>query len=43
VAFDASLSEESLFKALGENRNPSFAMVLKVARALGVRLRVLPA
>jgi probable addiction module antidote protein len=38
VARDAGLSRESLYKALGENGNPSFATVLKVARALGVRL-----
>ncbi len=40
VARDAGLSRESLYKALGENGNPSFATVLKVARALGVRLHV---
>lgn len=40
VARDAGLSRESLYKALSENGNPSFATVLKVARALGVRLRV---
>ena len=39
VARDAGLSRESLYKALGEDGNPSFATVLKVARALGVRLR----
>lgn len=38
VARDAGLSRESLYKALSENGNPSFAAVLKVARALGVRL-----
>lgn len=38
VARDAGLSRESLYKALGENGNPSFATVLKVARALGLRL-----
>lgn len=38
VARDAGLSRESLYKALGENGNPSFATVIKVARALGVRL-----
>lgn len=43
VARDAGLSRESLYKALGENGNPSFATVLKVARALGVRLHAEPA
>lgn len=38
VARDAGLSRESLYKALSEHGNPSFATVLKVARALGVRL-----
>jgi probable addiction module antidote protein len=36
VARDAGLSRESLYKALRENGNPSFATVLKVAIALGV-------
>lgn len=38
VARDAGLSRESLYKALSERGNPSFATILKVARALGVRL-----
>ena len=38
VARDAGLSRDSLYKAISENGNPSFATVLKVARALGVRL-----
>jgi len=38
VARDSGLSRESLYKALSVNGNPSFATVLKVARALGVRL-----
>jgi probable addiction module antidote protein len=37
VARDAGLSRESLYKALSETGNPSFATVLKVARALGVK------
>ena len=37
VARDAGLGRESLYKALGENSNPTFATVLKVARALGIR------
>ena len=42
VARDAGLSRESLYKALGENGNPSFATILKVARALGVQLHAQP-
>lgn len=38
VAKDAGLSRESLYRALSTDGNPSFATVLKVARALGVRL-----
>ncbi len=38
VARDAGLSRESLYRALGENGNPSFATILKVANALGLRL-----
>jgi probable addiction module antidote protein len=43
VARDAGLSRESLYKALSEDGNPSFATILKVARALGVRLHALSA
>jgi probable addiction module antidote protein len=43
VARDAGLSRESLYKALSENGNPSFATVLKVARALGVKFHAEPA
>jgi probable addiction module antidote protein len=43
VAKDAGLSRESLYRALSADGNPSFATVLKVARALGVRLHVEPA
>jgi probable addiction module antidote protein len=38
VAKAAGLSRESLYKALSADGNPSFATVLKVAKALGVRL-----
>ena len=40
VAKDAGLSRESLYRALSARGNPSFATVLKVAKALGVRLHV---
>jgi len=42
VARDAGLSRESLYKALSENGNPSFATILKVAHALGLRLHAQP-
>lgn len=38
VAREADLSRESLYRALSEDGNPSFATILKVARALGLRL-----
>ncbi len=38
VAKDAGLSRESLYRALSADGNPSFATVLKVARALGMKL-----
>ena len=38
VAKDAGLRRESLYRALSAGGNPSFATVLKVARALGVKL-----
>ena len=38
VAKDAGLSRESLYRALSADGNPSFSTILKVARALGVKL-----
>jgi probable addiction module antidote protein len=38
IAKDAGLSRESLYRALSTDGNPSFATVLKVARALGMKL-----
>lgn len=38
VARDAGVSRESLYKALSGDRSPDFATVLKVTRALGVKL-----
>jgi probable addiction module antidote protein len=40
VARATGLGRESLYKALDTAGNPSFATVLKVVRALGLRLRV---
>lgn len=39
VAAEAGLGRESLYKALSPGGNPEFATVLKVMRALGLRLR----
>jgi len=38
VAKDAGLSRESLYRALSAEGNPSFATVLKVTKALGMKL-----
>ncbi len=38
VARASGLSRESLYKALSEDGNPSFDTVLRVAKALGLRL-----
>ena len=38
VAKDAGLSRESLYRALSAEGNPSFSTILKVAKALGVKL-----
>jgi probable addiction module antidote protein len=40
VARSAGMSREGLYKALGADGNPSFATVLKVLAALGLRLQV---
>lgn len=40
LARDAGLSRESLYKALSPQGNPEFATILKVLRALGLRLHV---
>ncbi len=38
VARDAGLSRESLYKALSGERNPGFDTILKVIKALGMKL-----
>ena len=43
IAAQAGLGRESLYKALSPNGNPEFATVLKVMRALGLRLHASPA
>jgi probable addiction module antidote protein len=42
VAKDAGLGRESLYKALAPGAKPRFDTVLKVARALGIRLVAQP-
>lgn len=43
VAKAAGLGRESLYKALAPGAKPRFDTVLKIARALGIRLSVHPA
>jgi probable addiction module antidote protein len=40
IAKAAGLGRESLYKALSPDGNPEFATVLKVMRALGLKLKV---
>jgi probable addiction module antidote protein len=43
IAKETGLRRESLYKALGENGNPELTTLLRVMKALGVRLSVKPA
>jgi probable addiction module antidote protein len=42
LARDTGLSREGLYKALSGEGNPSFATIVKVAKALGLRIRLDP-
>jgi probable addiction module antidote protein len=39
LARDSGLTREGLYKALAPDGNPGFATVMKIANALGVKLR----
>jgi len=43
LARDVGMSREGLYKALSGEGNPSFATVMKVSHALGLRLSIRPA
>lgn len=43
TARDVGMSREGLYKALSPEGNPSFATVIKVLAALGLRMHVTPA
>lgn len=43
LARRVGMSREGLYKSLSADGNPSFATILKVTHALGLRLRVTPA
>ena len=40
LARDVGMSREGLYKALSEEGNPSFATVTRIARALGLQVRI---
>ena len=40
LARQVGMSREGLYKALSENGNPNFNMMMKIISALGMRLRV---
>ena len=40
LARDAGLSREGLYKALSADGNPTFATVMRITRALGLRLSI---
>ena len=40
LARDVGMTREGLYKALGENGNPSFATVMRIAKALGMNVRI---
>jgi probable addiction module antidote protein len=42
VAKEAGLSRENLYRALSEGGNPEFATILKVMRAIGYDLTIVP-
>lgn len=43
LARDAGMSREGVYKALAEDSNPSFDTVVRLARALGFKLGLVPA
>ena len=42
LARETGLGRESLYKSLSHNGNPEFATILKVTKALGLKLRAVP-
>jgi len=40
LARDVGMSREGLYRALSEDGNPSFATVTRIARALGLQVRI---
>jgi probable addiction module antidote protein len=42
LARETGMARQSLYKALGDGGNPSFANVLKITKALGLKLSLQP-
>jgi len=42
LAREVGVTREGLYKALSEKGNPSFALMLKLSRALGLQLKLTP-
>ena len=40
LAHDVGMTRERLYKALSENGTPTFTMVMKITRALGMQVRI---
>ena len=40
LARDTGMTREGLYKALSENGNPSFSTIVRITRALGMRLHI---
>lgn len=40
LAREAGMTREGLYEALSADGNPSFATVMRITRALGMRLRI---
>ena len=40
LAREAGMTREGLYKALSENGNPTFATVVRIARASGMQVRI---
>ena len=40
LALDVGITRKGLYKALSEDGNPSFATVMRITRALGMKLRI---
>lgn len=40
LAREVGMTREGLYKALGENGNPTFATIMRITRALGMQLRI---